>query len=226
MGITLREIVESIGGGIKEGNKLKAIQVGGPSGGCVPAELADTPVDYEALLSAGAIMGSGGLIALDDADCMVDIARYFMSFTQRESCGKCTSCRIGTRYMLNTLEKLCAGSGEEKDIGELEHLAQATRLGSLCGLGRTASNPVLSTLRYFREEYEAHTRGVCPAKKCRALISYEINDECIGCTRCAQHCPVDAIRGTPYQRHEIDREICVRCGTCMLVCPSSAVVVQ
>ncbi len=226
MGITLREIVESIGGGIREGKKLKAIQVGGPSGGCVPADLADTPVDYEALLSAGAIMGSGGLIVLDETDCMVDIARYFMSFTQRESCGKCTSCRIGTKCMLEILEKLCAGSGQEKDIEELEHLARVTRLGSLCGLGRTASNPVLSTLRYFREEYEAHARGQCPAKKCRALISYAITDDCIGCTRCAQNCPVSAIQGTPYQRHEIDADTCIRCGTCMLVCPSDAVIVQ
>jgi NADH-quinone oxidoreductase subunit F len=225
MGITLREIVESIGGGIREGNKLKAIQVGGPSGGCVPADLADTPVDYEALLTAGAIMGSGGLIVLDETDCMVDIARYFMSFTQRESCGKCTSCRIGTKCMLEILEKLCAGTGHEKDIGELEHLAQVTRLGSLCGLGRTASNPVLSTLRYFREEYEAHARGHCPAKKCRALISYSITDDCIGCTRCAQNCPAGAIQSTPYQRHEIDTDTCIRCGTCMLVCPSDAVIV-
>jgi NADH-quinone oxidoreductase subunit F len=226
MGITLREIVETIGGGIKEGKKLKAIQVGGPSGGCVPADLADIPVDYEKLLSAGAIMGSGGLIVLDDTDCMVDIARYFMSFTQRESCGKCTSCRIGTKCMLEILERLCEGSGHARDIEELEHLARVTRLGSLCGLGRTASNPVLSTLRYFREEYEAHADRRCPARKCRALITYSINDDCIGCTRCARSCPVSAIQSTPYQKHEIDSDICVRCGTCVLVCPSEAVVVE
>ena len=225
MGISLREIVEEIGGGIQEGKALKAVQIGGPSGGCVPASLIDTPVDYESLLEAGAVMGSGGLVVLDETDCMVDIARYFMTFTQAESCGKCTPCRIGTRCMLEILEKLCTGSGHEKDIGELEHLAQVTRLGSLCGLGRTAPNPVLSTLRYFREEYEAHARGHCPAKKCRALISYSITDDCIGCTRCAQNCPVDAIQGTPYQRHEIDTDTCIRCGTCMLVCPSDAVIV-
>jgi NADH-quinone oxidoreductase subunit F len=226
MGMTLREIVDVVGGGIREGNKLKAIQVGGPSGGCVPAELADTPVDYEALVAAGAIMGSGGLIVLDETDCMVDIARYFMAFTQQESCGKCTSCRIGTKCMLELLEKLCGGSGSERDVGELEYLAETTRQGSLCGLGRTASNPVLSTIRYFRDEYEAHALGRCPAKKCRVLIRYSINDECIGCTRCAQHCPVHAIRGTPYERHEIDAETCIRCGTCVLVCPSDAVLVE
>jgi len=226
MGIPLRDIVETIGGGIREGKRLKAIQVGGPSGGCVPAHLADTPVDYDALVAAGAIMGSGGLIVLDESDCMVDIARYFMAFTQRESCGKCTSCRIGTKCMLEILERLCAGSGTANDVEELEHLAEVTRQGSLCGLGRTAPNPVLSTLRYFRDEYEAHAQGRCPAKKCRALITYRITDDCIGCTRCAQNCPVDAITMRPYERHEIDAETCVRCGTCMLVCPSEAVVVD
>jgi NADH-quinone oxidoreductase subunit F len=174
-------------------------------------------------VSAGAIMGSGGMIVLDDTDCMVDIARYFMAFTQRESCGKCVSCRVGTKCMLEILERLCTGARRPDDVQELERLAEMTRRGSLCGLGRTAANPVLSTLRYFRDEYEAHAQGTCPAKKCRALIRYRINDDCIGCTRCAQNCPVGAIESRPYERHEIDTDTCVRCGTCVLVCPSNAV---
>ncbi len=193
MGISLREIVEKIGGGIQEGKALKAVQIGGPSGGCVPASLIDTPVDYESLLVVGAVMGSGGLVVLDETDCMVDIARYFMTFTQAESCGKCTYCRIGTRCMLDILERLCMGEGRIGDIEELEHLALITQGRSLCGLGRTAPNPVLSTLTYFRNEYEEHLSGKCTAKKCKALITYRITDDCIGCTRCAQNCPAEAI---------------------------------
>jgi len=223
MGMTLREIVEEIGGGISGGRRLKAVQVGGPSGGCLPESLLDTPVDYEALVSADAMMGSGGLIALDETDCMVDIARYFMVFTQAESCGRCTFCRIGTKRMLEILDRLCAGEGKEGDIENLERLAKATGAGSLCGLGKTAPNPVLTTLRYFREEYAAHIEGRCPAKKCRALITYRITDKCIGCTRCAQRCPADAIEMRPYEQHEIDSDKCVRCGTCHQVCPSDAV---
>ncbi len=223
MGMTLREIVEEIGGGIHGGRKLKAVQVGGPSGGCIPESLLDMPVDYEALVSAGAMMGSGGLIVLDDTDCMVDIARYFMVFTQAESCGRCTFCRIGTKRMLEILDRLCAGEGREGDIENLERLAKATGSGSLCGLGRTAPNPVLTTLNYFREEYIAHIDGRCPAKKCRALITYRITDKCIGCTRCAQRCPADAIEMNPYEQHEIDSNKCIRCGTCHQVCPSDAV---
>lgn len=223
MGIALRDIVEDIGGGIVDGRQLKAVQVGGPSGGCVPASLCDTPVDYEELGKAGAIMGSGGMVVLDDTDCMVDIARYFLDFTQHESCGKCTYCRIGTKRMLEILERLCDGRGKKGDIEELEHLADVTREGSLCGLGRTAPNPVLSTLHHFRDEYEAHLEGRCPAHKCKELIAYDINDDCIGCTRCAQRCPADAIPIRPYEKHEIDREKCTRCDSCRVACPVGAV---
>jgi len=226
MGVTLRQIVEEIGGGVAEGRRLKAVQVGGPSGGCVPAELADTPVDYESLTRAGAMMGSGGLVVLDDTDCMVDVARYFLEFTQDQSCGKCTFCRIGTRRMLDILERICAGRGKPKDLDELDTLAQVVRDASLCGLGATAPNPILSTLRHFRHEYEAHLDGRCPAGRCKELISYRITDRCIGCTLCAQHCPADAIAMTPYRRHEIDSQKCVRCNTCRDVCPTDAVVVE
>lgn len=226
MGITIRQIVEEIGGGIASGRRFKAVLIGGPSGGCIPARLADTPIDYEALTSAGAIMGSGGLIVLDESDCMVDIARYFLEFTQNESCGKCTFCRIGTRRMLDILTRLCNGQGRQNDIEELEHLAGLVRMGSLCGLGKTAPNPVLTTIRYFRDEYEAHLAGRCPAKRCKALIKYFITEDCIGCTRCAQRCPVQAIAFRPYERHEIDPSKCIRCGTCKMVCPSNAVEVK
>ena len=223
MGITIRQIIEEIGGGIQEEHQLKGVQIGGPSGGCIPASMADTPVDYSELVSLGAIMGSGGMVVLDETDCMVDIARYFLSFTQLQSCGKCTFCRIGTKRMLEILERICAGRGQDKDIDELEHMAAIIKQGSLCGLGRSAPNPVLSTIRYFREEYQAHIDGRCPAGKCRELIRYSINDKCIGCTRCAQRCPMDAIPMTPYQQHEIDSELCIRCDTCRQVCPSDAV---
>jgi NADH-quinone oxidoreductase subunit F len=226
MGISVREIVEEIGGGVAEGRHFKAVQVGGPSGGCVPAELADTPVDYEALAQVGAIMGSGGLVVLDETDCMVDIARYFLKFTQDQSCGKCTFCRVGTRRMLDVMDRICEGKGRPGDLEELEDLAVAVSAGSICGLGRTAPNPVLSTLRYFREEYAAHLEGRCPAGKCKALIHYRITDECIGCTLCAQHCPADAIPMTPYARHAIDQNACTRCDTCRDVCPEGAVVVE
>jgi NADH-quinone oxidoreductase subunit F len=221
----MREIVDEIGGGIAGGKRLKAVQVGGPSGGCVPAELADTPVDYEALTAAGAIMGSGGLVVLDEDDCMVDMARYFLEFTQDQSCGKCTPCRIGTRRMLDILNRLVAGEGRKGDLEELDHLAHYIKKASLCGLGKTAPNPVLSTLRYFRPEYEAHLEKRCPAGRCKALITYAINDKCIGCTLCAQHCPADAIPMTPYEKHVIDAAKCIRCGTCKQVCPSEAVAV-
>lgn len=226
MGITVRQIIEDIGGGIAGGLRLKAVQVGGPSGGCVPAELAHLPVDYETLTEIGTMMGSGGLVALDETDCMVDIARYFLEFTQDQSCGKCTFCRIGTRRMLDILERLCAGQANKADIDELEHLAQMVKTTSLCGLGKTAPNPVLSTLRYFRDEYEAHVEKRCPAGKCKALIKYSITDDCIGCTICAQRCPADAIAMKPYEKHEIDDEKCIRCGTCKDVCPADAVEVR
>lgn len=223
MGMPLRAIVEDLGGGAGDGRRIKAVQIGGPSGGCLPAALADLPVDYEALVEAGAIMGSGGLVVLDDTDCMVDVARYFLTFTQHESCGKCTFCRVGTRRMLESLEALCAGEARPGTLEELERLALTVRAGSLCGLGRTAPNTVLSTLRYFRGEYEAHLQGRCPAGRCKALIRYAINDKCIGCTRCAQRCPVDAIPMRPYERHEIDQALCTRCDTCRKVCPVQAV---
>ena len=223
MGMSLREIVEGIGGGIAGGHEFKAVQIGGPSGGCVPAAHSDIPVDYEALLKVGAMMGSGGFVVMDDRDCMVDIARYFLSFTQDQSCGKCTFCRIGTKRMLEILDRLCSGDGKPGDIEKLEELAGIVKEGSLCQLGGTAPNPVLTTLKYFRDEYEAHIEGRCPAHKCVALIRYTVNDNCIGCTRCAQHCPVDAITMKPYEKHEIDETLCTRCDTCRQVCPSDAV---
>ena len=226
MGISIRQIIEDIGGGITEGLKLKAVQVGGPSGGCVPVELAHIPVDYETLNDIGAMMGSGGMVALDETDCMVDIARYFLEFTQNQSCGKCTFCRIGTRRMLDILERLCAGKGKKTDIQELENLAKMIQNTSLCGLGRTAPNPVLSTIKYFRDEYQAHLDRRCPAGRCKALITYSITDDCIGCTLCAQHCPSDAIEMRPYQKHEIDTDKCIRCGTCKGVCQSNAIKVE
>jgi len=226
MGISTREIIEDIGGGIADGLALKAIQVGGPSGGCMPVDLAHIPVDYETLNGVGAMMGSGGMVVLDESDCMVDIARYFLEFTQNQSCGKCTFCRIGTRRMLDTLERLCAGQGKSGDIEELEHLAEMVKKASLCGLGKTAPNPVLSTIKYFRDEYEAHLERRCPAGKCKALITYSVTDDCIGCTLCAQNCPADAIEMKPYQKHEIDAEKCIRCGTCKSVCPSDAIKIE
>ena len=225
MGISVHDVVEVVGGGSPDG-EFKAVQVGGPSGGCVPAYLGQTPVDYEALTGVGAMMGSGGLVVLDEHDCMVDIARYFLEFTQNQSCGKCTFCRIGTRRMLDVLERLCEGKGKKGDIEELEHLAKITQAGSLCGLGKTAPNPVLSTIRYFREEYEAHIEGRCPAGVCKALVVYSITDDCIGCTKCAQACPTGAIAMAPYEVHKIDPEICVRCGECKGICPVDAVVVE
>jgi NADH:ubiquinone oxidoreductase subunit F (NADH-binding)/NAD-dependent dihydropyrimidine dehydrogenase PreA subunit len=226
MGITLREVVFDIGGGVAGDREFKAVQVGGPSGGCVPASLADTPVDYHSLLEVGAMMGSGGMVVLDETDCMVDIARYFLAFTQNESCGKCTFCRIGTKRMLEILERLCTGNARKNDLEELEKLAGWTAAGSLCGLGRTAPNPVLSTLKHFREEYEAHLKGVCPTGKCRDLVKYSVNDNCIGCTICAQQCPVDAIPFTPHEKHSIDPELCIRCDNCYQVCPSGAIDVK
>jgi len=223
MGITVRQIVEEIGGGVQNGKKFKAVQIGGPSGGCVPAELYDTPIDYESLLEVGAMMGSGGLVVLDEDDCMVDIAHYFLSFTQNESCGKCTFCRIGTRKMLDILTKITAGKGVPKDLEELEHLAAWTKKGSLCGLGKSAPNPVLSTLKYFREEYLAHLNGRCPSGKCAGLIQYKINDLCIGCTLCAQKCPTVAILFKPHLKHEVIQDLCIKCNACKEICPTNAV---
>ncbi len=223
MGTTVRQIVESVGGGVAPGRTFKAVQIGGPSGGCVPAALADTPIDYEALRDIGAIMGSGGLVVLDDTDCMVDIARYFLQFTQEQSCGKCTHCRVGTRRMLEILTRICEGKGRASDPDKLEQLASTVASGSLCGLGKTAPNPVLTTLQYFRDEYEAHLEGRCPAGRCKSLIQYVTTDDCFGCSRCAQHCPTDAIPMNPYHRHVIEEPRCVRCGICLATCPVDAV---
>ena len=226
MGITIKTIVKEIGGGIPNGKKFKAVQIGGPSGGCIPASMADIPIDFESLKEAGAMRGSGGLGVLDETDCMVDIARYFLSFTQDQSCGKCTFCRIGTRKMLEILNKITSGKGTQKDLEALKNLAISTKNGSLCGLGTSAPNPVLSTLVYFREEYEQHIKGVCPTGKCSEMITYFITEDCNGCTKCAQRCPTEAIPLTPYEIHTIDTEKCIKCDICKQVCPIDAVITK
>jgi NADH-quinone oxidoreductase subunit F len=223
MGTTIREIVEKIGDGVAEGRRFKAVQIGGPSGGCIPESLSDTPVDYEELARLGAMMGSGGLVVLDDSDCMVDMAKYFLTFTHKQSCGKCTFCRIGTKHMLNILTRLSEGKAEISEIIELESLCLSVQKGSLCGLGKTAPNPVLTGLKYFREEYEEHTRGICRSKRCMTLLRYDINDKCTGCTKCSQECPVKAIPFLPYEQHVIDQEICTKCDNCRIVCPENAI---
>jgi len=225
MGLTLREIVFEIGGGVPDGKRFKAIQTGGPSGGCLPEDKLDLPVDYEQLGSAGTIMGSGGMIAMDEDTCMVDVARYFLDFLQEESCGKCTPCREGIGHMLSILEGICAGRGTEEDVELLAQTAQAVNDFSLCGLGQTAPNPVLSTLRYFRDEYDAHIRDhKCPGGVCKDLISYSIvADACTGCTACLKACPSDAITGARDEVHVIDMEKCIKCGACDEVCPDDAV---
>jgi NADH:ubiquinone oxidoreductase subunit F (NADH-binding) len=226
MGTTIRTIIEDIGGGIPNGKAFKAVQIGGPSGGCIPANLMDTPIDFDSLKEVGAMMGSGGLIVLDETDCMVDIARYFLSFTQDQSCGRCTFCRVGTKRMLEILNKISSGKGVMEDLALLEKLAHQTKKGSICGLGKTAPNPVLSTLKYFRHEYEQHIHGKCPTGKCQEIITYSITDNCIGCTKCAQRCPVDAIENRPYEIHSIDTDKCVKCDICRQVCPVDAVVIK
>jgi len=223
MGITIREIIEKIGEGVAEGRQFKAVQIGGPSGGCIPASMIDTPVDYEELSKMGAMMGSGGLVVLDDTDCMVDVAKYFLTFTHKQSCGKCTFCRVGTKHMLNIITHLSEGKAGIKEIDELEKLCYSVKNGSLCGLGKTAPNPVITGLKYFREEYEAHAAGICPSKKCRELIKYVISDKCTGCTLCFQECPVNAIGFKPYEKHEIDQQLCTKCDNCRVVCPENAV---
>ena len=225
MGTTLREIVEEIGGGIPGGKKFKAAQTGGPSGGCIPAEHFDIPIDYDNLLSIGSMMGSGGLIVLDEDDCMVDIAKFFLEFTVEESCGKCTPCRVGTKRMLEILDKITKGQATMEDIDKLEELCYYIKNNSLCGLGQTAPNPVLSTLRFFRDEYEAHIKEKrCPAGVCKALLSYVVDrDKCRGCTLCAKTCPVGAISGTVKNPHVIDTTKCIKCGACMEKCHFGAI---
>jgi NADP-reducing hydrogenase subunit HndC len=225
MGTTLRTIIYDIGGGIPNGKKFKAVQTGGPSGGCLPTELLDTPVDYDNLIAAGSMMGSGGMIVMDEDNCMVDIARFFLDFTVDESCGKCAPCRIGTRRMLEILERIVNGKGEEGDIEKLENLAKTIKATALCGLGQTAPNPVLSTLKFFRHEYEAHIRDKkCPAHHCQALLNYVIDPKkCRGCTACARVCPGGAISGTVKQPHSIDPAKCLKCGACMEKCRFGAI---
>ena len=225
MGITMREIIFDIGGGIIGGKKFKAVQIGGPSGGCMPESLLDTPIDYDSLIAAGAMMGSGGLVVMDEDTCMVDVAKFFLNFTQSESCGKCTPCREGTKRMLEILERITNGKGEEGDIEKLEKLATSIKAGALCALGQTAPNPILSTLRYFRDEYEAHIKEKrCPAGQCHHLLSYKITDACKGCSLCAKNCPVNAISGEPKKKFVIDQAKCIKCGACITKCPFKAIV--
>ncbi len=226
MGTTLREVIEEIGGGIPNGKKFKAAQTGGPSGGCIPAEHFDVPIDYDNLITIGSMMGSGGMIVMDEDNCMVDIAKFFLQFTCDESCGKCTPCRIGTKRMLEIMDKITEGKATMADLDKLEELAKYIQDNALCGLGNTAPNPVLSTLRYFRGEYEAHIiEHKCPAGVCRALLLYEIvPDKCKGCTLCARNCPADAISGSVRQPHVIDSEKCIKCGICMENCKFGAII--
>ncbi len=226
MGTTLREIIEDIGGGIPNGKKFKAAQTGGPSGGCIPASLMDTPIDYDNLTAIGCMMGSGGLIVMDEDNCMVDIAKFFLDFTVDESCGKCTPCRIGTKRMRELLEKITDGKATLEDLDELESLAHYIKDNSLCGLGQTAPNPVLATLRFFKDEYIAHiVDKKCPAGVCKKLVSYSIEaDKCKGCTACARKCPVGAISGAVKTAHTIDTSKCVKCGVCMDTCRFGAII--
>ena len=225
MGTTLREVIEEIGGGVPNGKKFKAAQTGGPSGGCIPASFYDVPIDYESLKAIGSMMGSGGMIVLDEDNCMVDIAKFYLGFTVSESCGKCTPCRIGTRRMLEILEKISEGRGELEDLDRLEELAKYIQANALCGLGQTAPNPILSTLEHFRDEYEAHiVEKRCPAGVCKALLNYTIDPEkCKGCTKCARNCPAGAISGTVKQPHVIDTSKCIKCGACMENCAFGAI---
>ncbi len=223
MGITLNQIIEDIGGGVEGGEKLKAIQIGGPSGGCIPAHLCDVQVDFDAFNQMGAMMGSGGLVVLSQSNCMVDMARYFLSFTCEQSCGKCTFCRVGIRRMLDILDKICSGKASMNDIETLEELALNVKKSSLCGLGKTAPNPVLTTLKYFRNEYEEHINGECKTGTCKEMVKYIVTSECIGCTKCAKACTVDAIPYAPYKVHTINTEVCVLCGLCIGECSYDAI---
>ena len=228
MGMPIREVIYEIGGGIKNDRDFKAVQMGGPSGGCIPKSLIDTPVDYESITRTGAIMGSGGMVVMDEATCMVDMARFFLNFTCDESCGKCIYCRIGTKRMLEILERITKGEGRMEDLDQLEQLCISIKDGSLCGLGQTAPNPVLTTLRYFKDEYIAHIMDKkCPAKQCKSLITYSIlKDKCTGCTACARKCPTGAITGEKKQPHSIEQEKCIKCGNCAITCKFGAINVE
>lgn len=225
MGTTLREIIYDIGGGIKNGRQFKAVQTGGPSGGCIPASLLDTPIDYESLNSIGSMMGSGGMIVMDEDNCMVDIAKFYLQFTLEESCGKCTPCRIGNTRLYEIVDKITKGKGTQQDIANLKELGQIIKDTSLCGLGQTSPNPILSNLKFFEEEFNAHVRDKhCPAGVCKDLLMYEITDKCIGCTRCAKICPVTCISGKVKVLHVIDQDRCIKCGACYKVCPVEAII--
>jgi len=224
MGTTLREIVYDIGGGIPNGKKLKAIQTGGPSGGCLPENFLDTQIDYESLAKAGSIMGSGGMIVIDEDTCMVKIARFFIEFTQSESCGKCTPCREGTKRMLEILTRITEGKGQPGDIEKLERLGAMIQRSSLCGLGQSAPNPILSTIKNFRQEYEEHIHEKkCRAGECASLLCYTILDSCVGCGACKRVCPVNAIAGTRKEKHTINQELCIKCGQCYDACKFNAI---
>ena len=228
MGKTLRDVIFDIGGGIRGGKEFKGVQLGGPSGGCIPVRLADTVIDYKALSATGAIMGSGGMVVMDESTCMVRMAKFFLDFTTNESCGKCVPCRIGTMRLRETLERICQGNGRDGDIELLEELCAQIKDGSLCGLGQTAPNPVLTTLRYFRDEYEAHIKEHrCPAGECPELISYHIDsDKCRGCTLCSKKCPVGAISGEVKKPHKIDSGKCIKCGSCKVACRFDAIFIK
>jgi len=224
MGITIREIIYNIGGGIPNGKRLKAVQTGGPSGGCIPENYLDLPVDFDELHNIGSMMGSGGMIVMDEDTCMVDIARYFVNFLSQESCGKCVPCREGLRQMVRILNDITAGKAFEEDLELLEELSEVVQMSALCALGQSAPNPILSTIKYFRDEYEAHLRGECPSKVCKALINYTIDPtKCKGCGLCAKNCPVEAISGEKKGIYHIDNERCTKCGNCLDVCKFDSV---
>jgi NADH:ubiquinone oxidoreductase subunit F (NADH-binding) len=224
MGISLKKIVYDIGGGIEEDKKLKAVQTGGPSGGCIPANMVDINVDYESLAKVGSIVGSGGMIVLDEDDCMVNVAQYFLQFTQSESCGKCVPCRVGTKRLLEIMERITSGRGKTSDLALLKKLGNDIKSASLCGLGQTAPNPILSTIKYFKKEYEAHIAGRCPSKVCKELLTYSIIEKlCTGCGACLRACPSDAITGAKKKLHHIDQSLCVKCGACFEVCKFKSV---
>jgi NADH-quinone oxidoreductase subunit F len=225
MGMSVKDVIFKLGGGIQDDKEFKAVQMGGPSGGCIPSHLSDTIVDYDSVNATGAIMGSGGMVVMDETTCMIDVARFFLDFTQKESCGKCTFCRIGTKRMLEILTRITEGKGEEGDIERLEELSYQIKDNSLCGLGQTAPNPVLTTIKYFRDEYEAHIRDKkCPAMVCTNLLTYEVDEtNCTGCTVCAKNCPVDAISGARKEIHHIDQDICIKCGVCYTKCKFEAI---